>query len=363
MAPKKVILKSKKAAKKPMQRTSNRVAVADRNESMRHLVQSRPAENEEKATTILSLNDDCLMEIFSYVGVTDLVFNISASCRRLRTLADDAIREKCRKECFYYFLQDRKDGVIIRRFGAYMREIYANGSNYRSDQHSLAWLTGCSSLESLKLVNMTLKYEWTWECMKILNGLEHLVLERCSSDSIMNASEAIIQSCKKLKSISIMNLLEHTPIESLAHISKLNLKDIERITIKVWGSHSMNRIYTADYGKKLARLTKLKYLHIYLRNMDCERFLRSLSRSKTLEELSLDTNYLNNGLMQTLDTFESLKSCRIHYSYCSDNYYRHHIRHDTTTMEAMIKQFNVVENSNHQCDHYHIYNVTLTRKN
>lgn len=356
--------KSKKATEKPKatERTSNRLAVADLNESMRHPQQSRPAEIEAKDSTILSLNDDCLLEIFSYVGVTDLVYNIGPSCRRLRTLADDAVREKCRKECFYYFVQDRKDAAIVKRFGDCMREIYVNGSNCRSDLHSLAWLSVCSSLKSLKFSNMDLKYEWSWECLKTLNGLEHLDLERCNSHSSTLSMESIILSCKKLKSISIMCQPENMPYKLLDLISRI--ESIERITIKTWGSPINGiSIYVREYATKFARLTKLKYLHIDCMHFDCEHFIRALSGSQSLEELSLYTNYLNNGLMAALDTFESLKSCRIHYSFCSDTHSRPQLRYDTPKIKAAIKQFDVVEKSYHKCDPYHVYNVLLTRKN
>lgn len=289
MAPKKVIEKPKVANALVGIRKSRRLNPLTSSERDQNC-----DEHFEENCRNLPLNDDCLRKIFAYLPIKELLRGVPFCCRKFRDLANDAVKEKCRKERFVYNYLSRNDASIVERFGGSMRDVEVFHRNMAIHSHSFAWLGTMAELKTLKVRNMMLKYESGYAAT--LRHLEHLTLEFNSIKHYLCLDDlnAFLRACQSLKSVNIMlkytccsccRTVRITESDILTCVS--TLENLERITIKsrpVYGV--MTQLVPAI--TKIAQLKKLKFFSGTLGKEGSVDYIKALGACQSLEELVLE---------------------------------------------------------------------------
>lgn len=314
-------------------RKSRRISIhADDNvsyESGQHLKQAQPAKSDEEKTGnchILTLPNECLLMIFSYLSIHDLI-ELDDCSYRFRELINVAAKK-------YYCQHDlvlgddtshRQDEAMLKRFGRFVQgiklkniqepdQVYEDTLNH--------WLKGCTSLKRLTLEKTSIKSEW--ESARILAKLEHLTLTRCVCLYVYNYG-VIMQACKKLKSITISGN-SGTGLafrEILSYVTAL--KRIESITLHMVCGFVDSILFDDEVAERIVQLKQLKSLDICVARLQCynsradslryshKKFIISLSDCESLEELRFRVPYTNpdDDIAIALDQFPKLKSCNI----------------------------------------------------
>lgn len=328
MAPKRKASNNLAATRKS--RPTSNGAIVD---SGRHLDETQPNKN----CAILTLPNECLLKILGYISLNDL-YAVGDCHNRFRVLADRAAKVNCRVEIFKYLNPNEENAAILKRFGRFMQNVESSVGN------SLAWLQKCTSLKTLKLRETELIFGW--ECARTLNKLENLTLELCDLEFFRGYKyyptfrhAAMIQACKKLKSISIIQTssFPYQYTDLLECVT--GMVNIERISLNFY-LHSMpSHDCTKEIAMRMLQRKKLKFLNLVIPDPDYDEFINTLSGSESLEELHLKVRSLNDDVLRALDAFPNLKTCEIVYE-TDKPYGRHPIpSYKTDILENKLKHF------------------------
>lgn len=347
MAPKKVNLQPKVVNTlvgiRKSKRISTRLAVFDSSDDS-DCTNIETQSIKKKTTTMYEypqLNDDCLLEIFSFLPIKQLLYDVGMCCHQFRELAEVTVQKKCRTERFSYNYSDARDTSIVNRFGKLMRSVFVfqrYKENTKTD--SLTWIKRCTALKILKIQNFNLIYDS--ECFVTFGKLEKLTFDRCFGS--VQQYEHIITACKNLKSIALLNWTHDAPDDILAQLS--TLKNIERMT----SHHDISKSSGSCKNLlKIAQLQKLKFLCFNIGF--CEQYatyINALSGSASLEELILNVNFIDENIADALDEFSQLKSCQMNHE-CwltkkAVRWNKNRLKSDISKLRKKIKNFDVKEN-------------------
>lgn len=312
-----------------------------------------------------TLNDDCLLAIFSHVRMKDLLQNVSVCSRRFNALAIDAARRKCRTERFVYDYSDKMDASILERFGEFMQDVEVFDKNLKVS-HSFKWLKHCTSLKTLTVREMTLNYDE--ECAETLRKLENLKLFiRDQRRSVAyNHPGIFVMACHSLKSISITE----RPEELCLYLEDAKCLD-NLATIYLDVRHQWKK--TNGISTKIRQLKSLKFLECIVRGFEDVKVVKALSASKSLEKLVvhvfLSPEYIADDLTVAMDKFKNLKSGEINYEWHSslEGYGQVSAKFDAPNVGGTSKLFDVSPSrSSHVRNVAYVfrkYSVIYTRKN
>lgn len=277
-----------------------------------HLDEVQQLEKCDENAEIPLINDDCLLDIFSYLPNRDLL-SISDCDHRFKALADIAASDKYKKEKFWFNYSDARDASLIRRFGKFMREISAVNAYGNYAQHKLSWLKHCTSLKTLTIREMIV-WRVEGELAKTVGNLENLTLDRF--DGSLCSLGTFLRACKSLKSINIILDREfyYEPFtkqgELLSHVTQL--LDIEKISI-IFDTRSWLTPHIHEIAK-IAQLKKLKFLKMEFDGYNYAKVVDVLSGSQSLEELVLKMHGdVGDDLAKALDKFPNLKLCTVDF--------------------------------------------------
>lgn len=358
---------SKSLGGKPKAKRTSVQTDENNNNSRKDGQGAQPAESDggfTKNCPILALPSKCLLRIMSYLSMHEL-FVVSECSRILRESCNVAAKE-CGQNRFIFSFPDEDEAEIIKRFGRFLQDIDASGM-IPSDQFDMAstltWLHRCTALKYLTLRKFELNCNW--ECGRVLGKLEHLTLDHCNlQSSIAYKHGAILQACKKLKSITIVNETSDECVckEILSYVTAL--VNIESITFRI-RCQCQKTIFTEKNAKKLLRSKKLRHLNIEFGELqNYPAFIDMLSESESLEELVLGVHFLDEDVAFALDQFPTLKSCKIYHLHGDNNNngeYNHGF--DVDTLECELEKFEVVERQAIVGDTNAQFKVKLMRKN
>lgn len=287
-------------------------------------------------STILILNDDCLLAVLSHLSSTDLCA-IADSCCRLGNIADDVMEKRFKKKQLEYWQPcsnswpDQADFVrkilrksikfspILKHFGQFIHGLNITSDVLRED----FWqqLGNCIELKTLTLKRAPL-YLFPVSAMgKMFEQLETLRLFHCFS--LNWGYEKLLVSCKSLKALVIFVKREGTSVsasedptddllQTVAQHST-NVESIEFSTITC-----SDRFIDNVFGLKT--LKKLKRLILNCHNQSIGSAIEALAANDALEELTLYGAALdgdaNDELVSALEKFRKLKKCHISFHVC-----------------------------------------------
>lgn len=211
---------------------------------------------------IFTLNDDCLLEIYSYLSVLDLCA-VKDSCRRFNVLANLCVQNRWKGkafDCRYpgdLCLSERRSAIIRQHFGNCVEHamIMKQESIYlvKKCGAKKMWiqLKHYTALRKLTIFNANVNRLPICHVKNTLQILTSLSLEGC----VGNESEfaRIINSCKNLLYLRLNGRVSISLLASICHeLSNLEIIDF---------GHQYDEIQTAvTYSDSLAKLQNLRKL-------------------------------------------------------------------------------------------------------
>lgn len=266
---------------------------------------------------ILSLNDDCVLEIFSYLKLEDL-FRTSSSCHRFSSLADYTVRKRCKTE--YVRLpakQSHADAAsTLTKFGdvikylqiddesRFIRFCNQNGTKFNS------MIKNCTELKCMRLKNVSFGNVGFEKLKRKLKNIEALELYNCDLTS-MHVNE-FLNTCGKLTKFSIHGATSPITSDMCSSIIQ-NGSLLESITFR----NCRYEISTTEFFKFIADLKRLKNL----KNIDVGRvrqrsvlpmLLVLVGSNSQLETIAFGGFVpKNNEFFDLLKQMKQLKSCQL----------------------------------------------------
>lgn len=151
-----------------------------------------------EATTFLSLNDDCLYEIFSSLDTVDLC-SLAVTCSRFKDIAE-RIFSKTGKLSIVERWDDSR--LILATFGSLISELRIGGRfSNKKNIHLLNLATGCCSdnLETLILYDIVIPRWLMFKLKPLLKNIKTLLIEYCTIKSVDKEFFASCESLVQLK--------------------------------------------------------------------------------------------------------------------------------------------------------------------
>lgn len=361
MAPTKGTSKQKVKNVLPSIRRSKRIAakftVIKSNVERRHHGHHEASPSPTKRTKdceILSLNDDCLLALFSFFSILELI-DLRKCCSRFRALIDVAMPTRCRSETFHYIYKHKTHEKIMRYCGEFMQNVIFErnakiacllGNDSDSPATMWKWLRHCTALTSLTIRKMRPHYDHF--SAKVYEGLENLEFDICYGNNIQ--CETIIRACKNLNTFR-SNDYTFSP----AMFNSFDtLEKIERISLR-------ERFFPTP-GNNLANLQTrktLKYLEMGFWSDDkAGNDLDWLFNIDSLEHLVLRMTKIPQRLIEKIDNHKNMKSVQILY----ERLIRSFPSFIEKDFKDAIKTYDVVINRVASSAHNERYNIGLQRK-
>lgn len=257
---------------------------------------------------IPQLNDDCLMEIFSYLSLKDMCA-IKECSMRFCALAESFVQKQWRNKVFDFPDDDEEVPVLLPTFGGVISHLSITDSVFVQDfdENLSDALTFCTSLKTLKLKFVDLSLI----PLEILENIEDLELYKCSgNDSIQRQ---VIKACTKLKNLKLMT----NPKECL--LTAINEMNIESVSWEVFSA--TNNTFVNEV-KKLSKLKKLKKLYVHgyegytfrgvslsYRFPQVTETIKVLAKNRSLEELVISHFDPDKDFFKAFNKFVNLKRC------------------------------------------------------
>lgn len=267
---------------------------------------------------ILSLNDDCLLEIFSYLKMTELCA-VKDCCRRFSELAISVVQNGFRNKKYDEYLslpskprpsdEDFAEKALMdAKFGKFITCVEIFG------RHKDAWKIGpilknCTSLKSLRLRNVSLGMVPVTKLKKMFKNIETLELLRCRVS--LRKLAGILNAIKSLKHLLIYGRMSVSS-DLLSAIAEH--ENIESVRLRITGLHDANAAHHIAYAKQLQPLRNLKSLELlYIpAGHSFVAAMHELAAIDSLEELTLSWFIPDEEIFNTLDMFANLKLFTIH---------------------------------------------------
>lgn len=259
---------------------------------------------------IFVLNDDCLLEIFSYLPAVELCA-VKDSCRRFNALADYAAKIRYQHVTDFECVPNRdnqKDvAIFMQHFGKYVNGRIVVRTELGFDAKKM-WLLlkHCGALKELELVGVNLSGLPIYRMKKMLQNLKDLQFKKCNGEDSDYAR--IINACVNLRSLTAFVNLTGATDKLLALIAH----DASNIEELFFASINSNHDTFVENMAKLSNLKKLNLLFISCHNLQVGAAVEALAKRNTLELLHLREITPDKDLGRALDKMNNLDLCFIH---------------------------------------------------
>ncbi|GAB0090472.1 hypothetical protein DMENIID0001_052070 [Sergentomyia squamirostris] len=251
-------------------------------------------------SSIFMLNDDCLLQVFSYCSVVDLM-NLEKVCVKFCEISQYSY--KFYREFVWRKVKGRDFEGIISRIGPYLREITYYGMG-NSDQECFQIVSKhCHRLRSLKLFQVSISMSLVYQIVELLYGLESLEMQEylTYSEHVVSNLSCLVLCCDNLRKLCIghpLNIygahIHHDYLIALTTVQELSLNLIGD------GFHNISQCFTTN--------SVLKRVHLVLPDSDYEiynEFCDALMHLTSLEELKLE-NLKNKSFESLFGTISEL---------------------------------------------------------
>lgn len=258
---------------------------------------------------IFVLNDDCLLEIFSYSAAIELCA-VKDTCRRFNALADYAAKRRYQQvaefECVPNRDNQRDLAIFMQHFGKYVGGKIVVKTEPSFDAKKM-WLLlkHCGALKELELIGVNVSGLPIYQMKKMLQNLDILQFKKCSGEDSDYAR--IINACVNLRCLTaFVNLTGATDklLPLIAHDAS-NIEELFFAPIK------SNHDTFVENMAKLRHLKKLILLFISCNNHRVAAAIDALAERNTLEYLLLREILPDKDLGRALDKFNNLALCLI----------------------------------------------------
>lgn len=308
-------------------------------------------------TKLLGLNDDCLVEILSYLDVIDLCA-VNQIPGRLHRLAQQVFRmhfttldlSHISSTINYYELTLLKARNLFQCFGDSIVTLKVAALAFKVENRSRVVdliVRHCPNLKSLEFIDFQFRNARIVHFQKFLSNLHELTLTRCN---LQGCLRNLFRDCVQLKSLAIQTdtnlngiclewsfpLLESATLTMGDDISLHNLHTFLRLNSQLKSLELVNcddeifeTIATAlpqlerlsvevsyfyDYVenlKSLLQLNHLKELKLNCSLYPISTFVDALAAKNTIEVLHISEGVLNDHLIEALSKCKPLRSLKL----------------------------------------------------
>lgn len=296
---------------------------------------------------ILTLNDDCFLEILPLLTLKDLRA-LKDCCQRFKYLVDSVVQKRFQKDEYFKisYRNGFKDAAMtLIKFGQFITQLHIGDTDEFikfCDRQVDGWSFGsvmenCISLKSLKLHHIYTQKIPFVELKKMFANIETLELKYFDLDRVLYEAEnkqkilfAILKAAKKLRHLTIHSYDRFYNFLSLMS----ECVDMESVHIHLEpAGYIMEESDVLNYLKMLQSLKKLKRLEI----------------SYMFSTIYSYVSYLGD-IGRQLNTFTSLESFTLY----SNQDVSGEIKETATNFDVTVKKPN-------GC--IHSYVITLNRRN
>lgn len=329
---------------------------------------SLDAQNEK--SSILVLNDDCLLEILSYLELKDLVA-IKDCCSRFRYLADSMAGKKFPKDEYVYVpfiwsgwkVKTTEAAALKMKFPQAITHLHFRQNYLNSDSNctvklgTLSMITNCTSLKCLKL-EMNLYQLPVQKLESILQDIETLVLTYCFGENNIRKTLAILATTRKLKHFTLRGEKNAKVPSALFDAIIKYGTNCESIRLLGYTLLSMKNDQFFAFLNQLKQLKKLRCLELRSshRQSITKLEINLLATLDSLEELILDGCTPTDELFQSFNLNKTLKVVDL-ITY----------RPITDAMISHATDFNITDGCNTRISYSEYFpsksSITMTRKN
>lgn len=276
--------------------------------------------------TLLKLNDDCLLYLFKFFNIMDIIY-LSKTCARLHALTEPILMK-----CETFTLQSETPSDLslmnvrtqLSNLGTYIRSLTINGDAFKSPNHprylELVY-RNCLSLEELHLQEVTFlttekpyrKEPKLKDNMAPLKNLKVLELIKCDGVNDRYLMEKLGSNCEltELKLIGCGDIvgLFFTYLKKLRKIYLHRCLQVEIVPLK---NLFKTNIETLTHVTLMRMHTNLSILELVgkIRNLEHlqtdEAIQRSIFRSTRESAISLDEQLANIKLLYIPTGFENV---------------------------------------------------------
>lgn len=298
------------------------LSVKDDVDSVMEILQEEKCESEikqeEEEKNIMSLNDDCLLEVFEHFNMEDLCA-IKDCCRRFSDLAIAVVKKGFRKKEYdehlclpsipKYFDKDfAVKALMATKFGEFITHVEIVGC-HKDVWHIGTVLKNCTSVKSLRFTNVSLGLVPVGKLKEMFMNIETLEVLFCRVSTRKIAG--ILKCTNALKHLFIRGKL---PISSDLIAAIVDCENIESICLRITGNHDASGTEFHGHAKQLQQLKKLKCLEIFYVPycFGIAPAMEILAKIGSLEELTLSWFIPDGNFFKSLDSFVNLKTFNIH---------------------------------------------------
>lgn len=279
----------------------------------------------DQVSGILTLNDDCLLEAFSYLETDDLCA-VGGCCQRFSYLAYLIVEKRFRKEDYLCLPReiDEEDSeeaaLILKTFGRFVTHLHIGNLNasfgfirccqiFRDAGKFVSLLNNCTSLRSLRLERVPLSGIPVWRLEKIFRNIEALELVRCDVSTPKLAS--MLKRSKRLKHFILGTLIADKYVESDLCSTILNYgANYETLRIKSNALGDINPSRLPIFLKHLVQLKNLKVLEFGNYSMDASD-IKMLEKFASLKELTLGNFISSDKFFKAINESVKLKVVKL----------------------------------------------------
>lgn len=268
--------------------------------------------NSTPLTLLSTLNDDCILEIFSYLNIKDLCA-IRDCSRRFHILADCTVHKRFRNK--YVRLPAKENAAdaasILIKFGKLFTQLQIDDENrfIRSCNQSTnalkfnSMITDCKSLKCLRLKNVCFGYVNSQKFKQILQNITTLELYNCMAS---NHVRELLESCKTLKHLTIAGKI-HSITSDICFAIKNYGQFLESIRFR----NCRHELSTIDFLNFIGDLNQLKNLNkIYVGRVRKSAIIPILIKLVKTNS-HLETIGFNKFIPENNEFFESLKHTKL----------------------------------------------------
>lgn len=176
---------------------------------------------------IFMLNDDCLLEVFSYFPTIELC-PIKNVCRRFSAQADWIVERRFEKNTFILgnFVDYNEMKVIFQHYGKFVNDVlFMNGTHSNVDD-KWSLLKYCTALGLLRISAESNNRLPIHQLKKVLRNLEQLCYYSVGAHDDLNFGR-IVRACKNVKRLV---LISEKTINGEIPFLKENMADLRGLT-------------------------------------------------------------------------------------------------------------------------------------
>lgn len=278
-------------------RTNEKTTDQDRAVETHPLLRTR-SQHAAANCKINGLNDDCLLEIFSYLPAIELCA-VKDTCRRFNALAEYTAKLRYQNvrdfECVPSSDNLKDFAIFMQHFGKYVKgKLVVKTDPFFNAKKLWLLLKHCGTLKELELIGVNIRGLPIHPMKKMLQNLDTLQFKKCMGQDSDYAR--IINASVNLRSLTAFVNFTGGSDMLLALIARA-ASNIEEI---YFASININGATFVDNVAKLCRLKKLNLLFMGCDNYPIAPAIEALAERNTLKYVLLREVTPNDDLAHAL---------------------------------------------------------------